>query len=84
MTRLTPIRLGWHCVVTGDKHTIYLSAAKSLMFTPMCCGRWMEPLDPDQWEALDAARLEADKALRPFGVTVATLLVDAMAGAYGG
>jgi len=83
MTRLTPIRIGWRCAVSGEKHTTYLSAANSLMVTPMCCGRYMEPLDPDQWAALDAARLEADKALRPFDVTVATLLIDAIAGLYG-
>ena len=63
----------------GDAHRVHLSAANSLMFTPMCCGVYMEPVDVDRWTALDAARINADRYLGLFGVTLARLLQDAYA-----
>jgi hypothetical protein len=78
---MTPIRIGWRCSgKAGDKHTVYLSVANSLLITPMCCGRYMEPLDPDQWAALDAAVQEANKALGLFhvDVTVWHLMLDVL------
>jgi len=76
------LRIEWRCTVMGDAHKVHLSAANSLMFTPMCCGAHMEPVDVDLWVALDKARLDADRYLRPFGVTLMRLLQDAYAEAF--
>ena len=73
------LRIEWRCTVMGDAHRVHLSAANSLMFAPMCCCAYMEPVDVDQWAALDAARINADRYLGLFGVTLARLLQDACA-----